>query len=391
MLADTVKDPREQIQLLGASLLGLAARECLPIAQLACYAGAFEDLFSVAESGGGAEGSAASGALEAAEALLEGAATNRAHFVANNGDKNVLASRLCALLSVDSSDELVLTDAKAASLAAACRVVLALRESGPALSSLLCPVLSRLALGRVPAQKVRALALWALASALPPRLVEGGFVLDEARAVRVALRASPLEASAAAALLAAWWSRVPQGAALALPESPVSLLARAAWGAHNATAEESATSCWFACLALCGVARAGEAILSAAHALLAGVSARDPMMALGRLRLALRFVSDNAQFAGALLRAGALGPLVEALLGPSSSPHVAAAAGALLRSLAGHDRPACDVLLRRVGPDKFLAPFRAVLRSKEWQEGKVFLFLVFFPLLNRKIRIGFER
>jgi hypothetical protein len=44
------------VQLLGIDLLALVARDCYPIAQLACYGGAFDDLFAAIDQAGGVDG-----------------------------------------------------------------------------------------------------------------------------------------------------------------------------------------------------------------------------------------------------------------------------------------------------------------------------------------------
>ncbi len=371
LLSDAVKDPREQVQLLAMQLLALLARDCLPLAQLAVYSGALEDLFAAVEQSGGVEGSAARPALAAAEALLEGSAANRAHFVGSSDN----GAALCRLLEVDESDLLVLTDAKQSGLEAVCRLVLALRDAASSLppdgGALLRERLALLALGRVPAAAARALALWALAA-------QRGAALDEQRAERAAevlLRAAAPQEAAAAAALMATHLRARGTAAVQAPYTRRLVAHIIAGGGGGGGGGGSGSSCLLACHALCGLARAaGDALLAAEPELLASLVSTQSnvvgfLCALGRLRLLFSICVASRDAAATALRGGVLASLVEAVMSPSSSPHVAAAAGMVLRVLATMDKATNDVVVRRIGADKFFAAFRAVQRSKEWEDG----------------------
>jgi hypothetical protein len=46
LIAETVKDSREAVRGLGVELLTVTARDCYPLAQLACYGGFFFFFFS---------------------------------------------------------------------------------------------------------------------------------------------------------------------------------------------------------------------------------------------------------------------------------------------------------------------------------------------------------
>jgi hypothetical protein len=102
---------------------------------------------------------------------------------------------------------------------------------------------------------------------------------------------------------------------------------------------------------------------------------------VARLRLCAAWLGSR-EAAAALLGGGRLASLVECLLSASSDPHAAGGAAVVLRRLAAAgDAGTRDVLLKRVGADRFLAAFRGVLRSKEWEQVVksmiLFAFLIF--------------
>ena len=199
LVAETVQDSREAVRQLGVDLLALVARNCYPVAQLAAYGGALEDLLKAVHLGGGLEGVGAAQTLRALGALLEGHGANQSQLLLVGG-----AQQLSELLELEASDLVVLTDAKAAGLGAACeliaqwaggtareQVVTALWKSGAG------ERVALVALGRLPGAEVRARALGALGILLDneKRLSEQ----QVRRAAEVAVGADGAEAA-----LAAW-------------------------------------------------------------------------------------------------------------------------------------------------------------------------------------------
>lgn len=399
LLADTVKDAREPVRMAGMEVLRLVGRDCYTLSQLACYGGAVEDLFEAVALAGGIDGSGASQALAAMTALLEGNASNKAHFLLTGG-----LGRLAPLLALDSSDLIVLTDAKAEGLVETCGVVRALVTGDATVSEAqqkvtqqgLVPMLCRVALGRVPAVVVRLAALFALSATVRGCAGSfatlqldggGGLALDRAVTVMLSPAASVVEASAACAVVQSYFWNNPKAQiecasqfANVAPAGGGGVAARLLAAARD---ESAANQCWFATHVLAEVLRnnaaAQQAALSRAPLLLpslchggAAVQAttaatRGPRVA--RLRLLAVWIGQCKEAVAALLAGNKMAALVECVMSATSDAHVAAAAAVVLRRLAVGDRATRDVLSKRVGADKFLAAFRAVLRSPEWEEG----------------------